>query len=362
MAKTVKQPKVVYYRGPYKYYASINDPNAIYYAYDVKKIIVDGVEYGLSDEQSTQIANSIINIEQDGLGFNWTTNDGQKGTIVFDISGNLASLQKEMKAYTDEQIAEVNKTISDLKSITPDDITYDSKDKSIYLKCGSTKIGVGFDATDFIKDGMLKNVEFIQDETQDLIQDLDSDGNPKVDSQGRPIYVKPTNDVLPYLKFTFNIQNWVGGEMIKESEEVIRISVVDLIDVYTEGDGLKIINNQINIDPDFIQSLGYNLANIKNASFQQDLDNSFAKTTYLQGETTEEGKNTHSIVSALIRLDSEIEKINQTNVGTVEVVHRDDSKYVKVQAKSTDTGSQYIIYENFDDIEEKIVWGELEFE
>lgn len=84
------------------------------------------------------------------------------------------------------------------------DITYNSTSKKIQLKVGENTYGAGFDASAFIKDGMLSNVEYITDKKQ--------------------------------LKFTFNTDSGVA----EDNNNVILIDVNDLVDVYTGQDGAKI--------------------------------------------------------------------------------------------------------------------------
>lgn len=84
------------------------------------------------------------------------------------------------------------------------DIAYDSASKKIQLKVGANNYGAGFDASAFIKDGMLSNVEYITDKKQ--------------------------------LKFTFNTDSGVA----EDNNNVILIDVNDLVDVYTGTNGAKI--------------------------------------------------------------------------------------------------------------------------
>ena len=86
------------------------------------------------------------------------------------------------------------------------DIAYDSASKKIQLKVGANTYGAGFDASAFIKDGMLSNVEYITD-----------------------------ND-KKQLKFTFNTDSGVA----EDNNNVIVIDVNDLVDVYTGQNGAKI--------------------------------------------------------------------------------------------------------------------------
>ena len=90
-------------------------------------------------------------------------------------------------------------------------------DGQIYLTIDNKKIGTGFSDTDFIKDGMIKSVE---------LQDS-GDGYPEKDG--------------PYLVFTWNIDNAISEDE-GTAEDVLWVSVKDLVDVYTAGNGIEVEN------------------------------------------------------------------------------------------------------------------------
>ena len=81
------------------------------------------------------------------------------------------------------------------------DITYDSVSKKIQLKVGENTYGAGFDASAFIKDGMLSSVELVDHEEK------------------------------KQLKLTFNTDSGKG---------IVYVDVNDLVDVYTGTNGAKI--------------------------------------------------------------------------------------------------------------------------
>lgn len=81
------------------------------------------------------------------------------------------------------------------------DITYDSTSKKIQLKVGENTYGAGFDASAFIKDGMLSSVKL-------------------VDHEGKK-----------QLELTFNTDSGKG---------IVYVDVNDLVDVYTGQNGAKI--------------------------------------------------------------------------------------------------------------------------
>ena len=81
------------------------------------------------------------------------------------------------------------------------DITYNSTSKKIQLKVGENTYGAGFDASAFIKDGMLSSVELVDHEEK------------------------------KQLKLTFNTDSGKG---------IVYVDVNDLVDVYTGQNGAKI--------------------------------------------------------------------------------------------------------------------------
>ena len=81
------------------------------------------------------------------------------------------------------------------------DITYNSTSKKIQLKVGENTYGAGFDASAFIKDGMLSSVELVDHEEK------------------------------KQLKLTFNTDSGKG---------IVYVDVNDLVDVYTGTNGEKI--------------------------------------------------------------------------------------------------------------------------
>ena len=81
------------------------------------------------------------------------------------------------------------------------DITYDSVSKKIQLKVGENTYGAGFDASAFIKDGMLSSVKLVD------------------------------HDKKKQLELTFNTDSGKG---------IVYVDVNDLVDVYTGTNGAKI--------------------------------------------------------------------------------------------------------------------------
>lgn len=85
-----------------------------------------------------------------------------------------------------------------------DDVFYDSENKLIYLTADGEKLGDGFDASDFLVDGMLKKVDFVKDSE---------------------------NNATSILRFTFN----ADGE-----DKTIDVDFAKYVDVY-KADGESIV-------------------------------------------------------------------------------------------------------------------------
>lgn len=94
----------------------------------------------------------------------------------------------------------------------------------IVLKSGENVLGA-IDTTKFVYDGMLKSASLVT--TAEGYE-----GEPEV----------------PYIKLVFNAE---GGD------RVVAFSVKELVDIYTEGDGIKIKDNQISIDTAVVSQVGH---------------------------------------------------------------------------------------------------------
>lgn len=126
--------------------------------------------------------------------------------------------QSALDAYKLSNDAEVAKkanqsAVDDL--VIVDDVKYDSASKTIQLMKGDTKVGDGFDASAFIKDGMLEDVSY------------DADTNT--------------------LTFTWNT------DADSKTDTVV---LSDIIDPYTAGDGIAITGTSIALSAATKASLG----------------------------------------------------------------------------------------------------------
>ena len=139
-------------------------------------------------------------------------------TNAFDAAGKVKDVTVDGVSVMDGTTAKIDLSgkanVSDITALDgrldileafkhADDVVYDSEDKVIYLTAKGEKLGDGFDATPFIVDGMLSDVDFVKD----------SEGN-----------------ATSTLRFTFN----ADGE-----EKTIDVDFAKYVDVY-HADGTSI--------------------------------------------------------------------------------------------------------------------------
>lgn len=113
--------------------------------------------------------------------------------------------------YDDTALKNKVSTLEKIKHV--DDVAYDSDNKKIYLVAGAEKIGEGFDASVFIKDGMIQSVE-LEDNKLIIIWNADSN-----------------------------------------KEKATEIDLKHLIDIYTAGTGISINGNEIAVNTDVIATI-----------------------------------------------------------------------------------------------------------
>lgn len=117
-----------------------------------------------------------------------TVNDNEtKGQVVVEVDQTDGAIDVKRKAI---------------------DVNYDSASRKIQLKVGGDLIGDGFDASDFIKDGMIKTVELVD--------------------------VNDKNVTGKFLKITWNTPE------LDDDDVITYVDLTTLIDVYTAGDGIDI--------------------------------------------------------------------------------------------------------------------------
>ena len=147
-------------------------------------------------DTSTLSANNVQSVD-------YTAASGTNGAkLTFKGTSETNGIIKQGTGDTALQFAKVatSGNYGDLSNkIT--DITYNSTSKKIQLKVGENTYGAGFDASAFIKDGMLSSVELVDHEEK------------------------------KQLKLTFNTDSGKG---------IVYVDVNDLVDVYTGTNGTKI--------------------------------------------------------------------------------------------------------------------------
>ena len=158
----------------------------------------NGWEY-LTDVEFDTSKLSATNVQS----VDYTAASGSNGAkLTFKGTSETNGIIKQGNGTTALQFAKVatSGNYGDLSNkIT--DITYNSTSKKIQLKVGENTYGAGFDASAFIKDGMLSSVELVDHEEK------------------------------KQLKLTFNTDSGKG---------IVYVDVNDLVDVYTGTNGAKI--------------------------------------------------------------------------------------------------------------------------
>ena len=335
--------RVAFYKGRKKFYDKKKHQDAIYFAPDTKEILVNDVSYGVSTEWESKILQSVRKIKKDDTAladFEITDNKGVTYKLSFsdDIKGAINTSAADTIATITKTIEEKEKSLSE--NIKSSEIEFDSENKRINLTFWDGTTSTGFDASPFIKDGMLKDVQY-REEVEEYIL-YDENGDPRKDLNGN--IIKDKFEEVPFLRFEFN-EDWAKANNRQLKQNIIRIPVNKLIDIYTGDGAIDIDSNRvITLTPEFLNSLGVQQVN-ENWEF------------VWIGEGTKYISEATSLGDALLKLDKEIQKINATDVGTVSVTDtwiRDDeteptrNKYVTVELEQTGEESKYIVKENLD--------------
>lgn len=171
-------------------------------------------------------------------GANALKNDGQglyvdesvltsySGSQAIVVSGEGATKTISLKLNANDKV--LTQTTDGL--LTNINLTWSSADGLKLIGKGGAEIAT-IPATDFIKDGMLENVELVN-----LTGQTTGGTNPGANPDGT------------YLKFTFNID---GGS------KVLYVNVTSLIDVYVAGNGLNLAGKTFSIKLDSASEGGY---------------------------------------------------------------------------------------------------------
>lgn len=137
-----------------------------------------------------------------------------KKTITLPTPEEVSLPTVDDTEVTGEVVVEVDQTAGavDVKRKAID-LSYDSANRKIQLKVGEDLIGQGFDASEFVKDGMIKSVELV---------DADDE-----DNTGK------------FLKITWNTPE------LDDADTITYVDLTTLIDVYEAGDGISIEGKNI---------------------------------------------------------------------------------------------------------------------
>jgi hypothetical protein len=202
------------------------------------------------------------------------------------------------KAYTDNV---KGITINEINSSKVRDVKYNSGEKKIYLEYSNNTYSEGFDASDFLIDGMLNEVSFNND----------------------------TNEII------FNWNTNAG-------DKTLTVSLSDLIDVYEVGDEsktfLKINHNKIDviIDKDNALASTTYVENVKNELTSEVTELSDTITTKLDTKISHEQLAVNGASISSVELgnnDSLIHKINRDN-GVIEYFVPNKAEYIMYSGQS----------------------------
>jgi hypothetical protein len=137
-----------------------------------------------------------------------------KKTITLPTPEEVSLPTVDDTEVTGEVVVEVDQTAGAIdvkrKAI---DLNYDNATRKIQLKVGADLIGQGFDASEFVKDGMIKSVELV---------DVDDE-----------------NNTGKFLKITWNTPE------LDDADTITYVDLTTLIDVYEAGDGISIEGKNI---------------------------------------------------------------------------------------------------------------------
>lgn len=162
----------------------------------------------------------------DGLYVDESVLTSYAGSDAIVVSGEGATKTISLKLNANDKV--LTQTTDGL--LTNINLTWSSADGLKLIGKGGAEIAT-IPATDFIKDGMLENVELVN-----LTGQTTGGTNPGENPDGT------------YLKFTFNID---GGS------KVLYVNVTSLIDVYAAGNGLNLAGKTFSIKLDSASEGGY---------------------------------------------------------------------------------------------------------
>ena len=169
---------------------------------DAEAVVASGLHKALDDEVARAKA------AEESLDSRLDTLEGKEDK---DTTYSVASGEKILKLTGTEF-----STVASLKYVKATETT----NAKLQLLGIDSAVVSEIDASEFVTDGFLKNVELKESD------------------------VNHTAENGPYLVFTWNIDDALGGDEDTEAD-VLWVPVKDLIDVYTEGNGISFENNVI---------------------------------------------------------------------------------------------------------------------
>lgn len=191
-----------------------------------KNKVTSGLGINVNTEgENTEISvklkadNNVLKVTEEGLYVDETALEKYKGDNAIAVSEAVGGV-KTISLTIDSTDKILSQSVSGLK--TSLSLNYSSDNKQIQLlgnNVGGNNIISTIDASEFVKDGMLKNVELVE-----LNQGTETNPNNLEDGT--------------YLKFTFNTD---------AGDNVIYVNVTSLIDLYIAGNGINVSGKTISI-------------------------------------------------------------------------------------------------------------------
>jgi hypothetical protein len=185
------------------------------------------------------------------------------------LSGVTSGLVETLKSYKVKDVKEGEKVISvDTNGILSSTIglSYDSDEQKIYLTgIDGTTFGEGIDASDFIKDGMLKNVELVKEEGKNT----------------QLVFTFNTDAGVSGNTITIDVEDFLNADEVKNLENALNTHKQDTTTLHLDAETRAYVDGM---------KVKYSIAN---------LDNLFSANTQAHSEFTTNISNVTSRVEAI---------------------------------------------------------------
>lgn len=200
-----------------------------------------------SGDNALKLSNDGLYVDQSAL----TSYEGKEAISIADKEGATGVKEVSLTIKSGDKI--LKQTTSGLESALS--INYDSNSKKVQLLGLNSDVISEFDASAFVKDGMLSNAELVV--------------NPEGQAAGT------------YLKLTFNTDAGVADPIL--------VNVTSLIDVYTAGNGISISGKEVSVKIDSTSEgfLEVGTAGVKLSGVQDAIDEAAADAKTEVVEKTE---------------------------------------------------------------------------